>query len=190
MGDNIGTDGLLTMRGKVGCDGLLDLIKYLQLHRDISKETMIEIGAYKGESTVIFAQYFKKVITIDPFINDYDDKDETCKVGNFELVQSIFNKNIKQYSNIQHIKATSDTAINDLLQTTDVSFIYVDGCHTYDQVKKDLQNYSPLVIKNGFIGGHDYYEQHWPGVRKAVHEIVGIPDCHFIDSSWLKHKKQ
>ena len=185
---DIDKDGLIIMRNETGYDGLLALIQYLQSCRDISQDTMVEIGAYKGESTVIFAQYFKKVIIIEPFIENYDEKDITCKVGKFDLVYSAFQENIKDYSNIWHIQDTSDEAIFDLINEPNISFVYVDGCHMYDQVVKDLENYIPLIVEKGFIGGHDYFEEHWPGVRRAIHLIVGIPDCCFVDSSWLKRK--
>ena len=34
---------------------------------------MIEIGAYKGESTTVFCKHFKKVIVIDAWQTGYDD---------------------------------------------------------------------------------------------------------------------
>jgi hypothetical protein len=64
-------------------------------------------------------------------------------------------------------------------------FVYIDGLHTYEQVKKDIENYKQLIRPNGFIGGHDYHPQGWPGVVKAVEETVGV-DKVFPDGSWIK----
>lgn len=178
---------LLVCRGKLGIDGLNDLMRYISFSRDISKDTVIEIGAYKGESAVLFAQRFKKVITIDPFVENYDEKDITCKIGQFDLVYSIFSETIKPYSNIHFIHKTSDDAVKELLKEPNISLVYIDGEHTYEQVTKDLINYIPLITPNGFIGGHDYFENHWLGVKQAINEIVGTPDCRFVDSSWLKN---
>jgi cephalosporin hydroxylase len=36
-----------------------------------------------------------------------------------------------------------------------VDFLFIDGNHTYDGVKVDFQNYSPLVAKGGIVVFHD-----------------------------------
>jgi hypothetical protein len=68
-------------------------------------------------------------------------------------------------------------------------FVYIDGLHTYDGVKTDIQNYLPLVKKGGVIGGHDYTLQHKHliGVYDAVNEMFGKPDKVFGDNSWIKY---
>ena len=52
---------------------------------------------------------------------------------------------------------------------------------TYEDVKKDLELYLPKT--NHLIGGHDYQKE-WPGVIKAVEEIIGKPHKTYIDESW------
>ena len=64
-------------------------------------------------------------------------------------------------------------------------FIYIDGLHTYEQIKKDISNYLPLLKPNCLIGGHDYHDV-WNGVIMGVHESLGIPDMTFKDTSWIK----
>jgi hypothetical protein len=86
-------------------------------------------------------------------------------------------------SNVSHIKKTSDDAIFDLNEKID--FIYIDGMHTYDQIKKDITNYLPLLNSSGFISGHDYHPV-WEGIVKGVEELLGVPDNVFSDTSWIK----
>jgi hypothetical protein len=64
-------------------------------------------------------------------------------------------------------------------------FVYIDGMHTYDQVKKDIKNYLPFLREGGFIGGHDYADNK-EQVVKAVNEVIGQPDAVFQDTSWIK----
>jgi predicted O-methyltransferase YrrM len=52
--------------------GLLDLINYISTITNTKDLTIIEIGSYIGESTMVFGDNFKNVISIDPFI-EYDD---------------------------------------------------------------------------------------------------------------------
>ena len=37
-----------------------------------AKDKAVEIGAYAGEGTVILANHFKEVTSVDPWINGYD----------------------------------------------------------------------------------------------------------------------
>jgi predicted O-methyltransferase YrrM len=174
------------MRDELYSNGLISLIEHINTIQPTNEMTMVEIGAYVGESTTLFAKKFKKVITIDPFINDYDPNDITCQYMELELVYERFLENIKPFENISHIRQTSDEAIFQLMK--EVDFVYIDGLHTYDQVKKDIANYKPLIISNGFIGGHDYH-QVWQGVVNAINECLGTPDKTFVDTSWIKQLK-
>jgi predicted O-methyltransferase YrrM len=172
------------MRDATSTEGLLDLIKELG---DNSDKTMIEIGSFVGESTIMFAQSFKKVIAIDPFMEGYDEKDPTSYLFEFDNVYQTYLDRTTIYPNIQTIIETSDNAVKELDGET-YDFIYLDGLHTYEGVKTDIQNYLPLVKKGGIIGGHDYTNQisHLVGVYQAVNEMFGQPDKVFKDNSWIK----
>lgn len=169
-------------------NGLSDMIDYIQKDFDTKKYTLLEIGAYAGESTVYFANFFHTVITIDPFISDYDKNDPTCKYMKLENVYDLFLKNIDQHSNIIHIKDTSDRAIDYINKYTTnlppILVVYIDGLHTFDQVLKDIFNYKTLIAKNGYLCGHDYHPKAWPGVCDAINSYQK-PDCVFTDTSWL-----
>jgi predicted O-methyltransferase YrrM len=175
---------LYIMRDSRYQQGLKDLIKYVNNFSDTKEMTMIEIGSYAGESTEIFAKNFKQVIAIDPFENDYDSNDVTCNYMDLTDVYYKFISVIENYENVIHIRKTSDDAIEDL-KNTKVDLVYIDGLHTYEQVKKDIENYKNLLEEDGFICGHDYHEV-WEGVVKAIDESLGKPDNKFSDTSWIK----
>jgi predicted O-methyltransferase YrrM len=176
-------DTLYVMRDENYIKGLLDLIEYLKSFGDTKEMRMVEIGSYAGESTTIFANHFKEVIAIDPFLNDYDPNDITCYHKDFNDVHKIFLKNTEKFNNIKLIKMTSDDAINQLLDEK-FDFVYIDGIHTYEQVNKDIKNYKQIINRGGFIGGHDYHPV-WEGVVRSIHENLGHPDKTFQDTSWL-----
>jgi hypothetical protein len=176
-------DKLYLMRDEKYSKGLFDLIEYINLFGDTTKMRMVEIGSYAGESTQIFAKHFKEVITIDPFINDYDINDVTCYHMDLNKVYEVFILNTKPFNNIRLIRKTSDDAINDLINEN-FDFIYIDGIHTYNQVNKDIDNYRPLIKKGGFIGGHDYHPV-WSGVVQSIDEKLGKPNKLFQDTSWI-----
>lgn len=176
---------IIEMRSEYFTDGLIDLIIYINSFSTTKNMEMIEIGCYSGESTVIFSDYFKNVITIDPLEANYDTKDSASQ-SDYRFVYEIFQQRTRTRNNIQLMKNKSDDAYN-ILKSMDkkVDFVYIDGMHTYEQVKKDIQNYKNLINESGFIGGHDYNDG-WKEVKSAVNETLINVDKIFKDTSWIK----
>lgn len=52
----------------------------------------------------------------------------------------------------------------------EVDFVFIDGSHTYESVKQDIQLWSEMTHEHSVIAGHDFT---WPGVGKAVTEMFG-----------------
>mgnify|MGYP001341381289 FL=1 len=50
-------------------------------------------------------------------------------------------------------------------------FIFIDGGHEYDVVKKDFHNYSRALTKDGVIAFHDIKSNVVPGVPKFWNEL-------------------
>jgi predicted O-methyltransferase YrrM len=179
-------DRLYPMRDTQYTQGLIDLIEYVNSISPTKEMRMIEIGSYAGESTELFSQHFRHVISIDPFINDYDPNDLTCSYMDLDKVYNVFIERISPLSNVSHIRKTSDDAIENLKDIKgEIDFIYIDGMHTYEQIKKDINNYLPLLPNRGIISGHDYHPV-WEGIVNGVNEILGTPDATFSDTSWIK----
>jgi len=72
--------------------------------------------------------------------------------------------------------------IEGILRNNRVDFLFIDGDHSYEGVKKDFEMYSPLVRKGGIIAFHDiipdYYTKYgiktysWSGeVHKFWNEV-------------------
>jgi len=192
-------DRFYVMRDQNLISGLMDLITHIAWKGDTKEMHMIEIGSYTGDSTLLFAQYFRSVLAIDPFMEDYDLNDDTCNYAPLKEVYYEFIRRTKDVENIHLIRKTSDEAVEAIKRAAKsidprnleeenlkaFDFIYIDGMHTYDQVKLDVINYLPFIKKGGFIGGHDYAPLHQQ-VIDAVNETIGIPDAMFKDTSWIK----
>ncbi|MBL8084211.1 MAG: class I SAM-dependent methyltransferase [Candidatus Obscuribacter sp.] len=50
--------------------------------------------------------------------------------------------------------------------------IFIDGDHSYEGVKRDIENYSPMLSEFGVFAMHDIAAD-WTGVPKAWRELVG-----------------
>jgi predicted O-methyltransferase YrrM len=171
------------MRAPFYADGLIDMINWINTIRPTSEMRIIEIGSYVGESTVIFADRFKEVISVDPYINDYDLADAACSFASFDKVYEQFIKNTLSIPNIKSIKETSQNAFS-ILKEQEWDMVYIDGLHTFQGVSFDIKNYKTIIKPGGFICGHDYG---WDGVRNAIIQLLDDKvDATFKDASWIK----
>ncbi len=76
--------------------------------------------------------------------------------------------------------------LRSVLSKRDVDFLFIDGDHTYEGVKRDFQNYAPFVRKGGLIAFHDicqhppeqecHVDEFWNGIKK------GRPHQEFIEN--------
>lgn len=171
--------------------GLSELIVDLQellSHNKFKGSTMIEIGSYMGESTMLFAssKLFNKIYAIDPLKgNEVFNETSECS---WDEVLNQFNINTRFFDNIELIEEYSQYTVSKF-EDKSIDFIYIDANHTYESVKNDLQLYLPKLKSNCVIAGHDYCDIKWPGVIKAVNEILGKPNKVYQDSSWVYVKK-
>ena len=71
-----------------------------------------------------------------------------------------------------------------------IDFVFIDGLHTYDGVKSDIEKYFPLIKEGGLLSGHDY-SQSFPGVVRAVDEFVNQSGLELAveNSVWTLTKK-
>lgn len=160
--------------------GIISCSNYIKNNTCVNN--MVEIGAFQGESTTLFAHYVKpnKLYAIDPHVNGYDKNDESS-FANFENVVHNFLTRIKPFSCIEYIKDFSYNVVNKF-EDNSLDFVYIDGDHSYEGVKKDILSYLPKIKNGGYIGGHDLGRG---DVTKAIIEFLGHPTISFEDSSWL-----
>jgi hypothetical protein len=149
--------------------------------------TIVELGSYMGESSLIFSEEFPnaKITCIDSWEGGFDNMD-TCSSHNYSDVEEQFDYRMESSQNITKIKGLSTSV------KLECDVVYIDACHKYECVKEDIQHWLPLVGK--VISGHDYYldpefiktHPHIKGVKLAIDEILGTPDMVFNDGSWFK----
>ena len=165
--------------------GFIELLTVLSNKLDKTDYTMIEIGSYMGESTMMFAStgLFSTIYSIDP-LEGYEEFNEMHNYS-WEFVRDEFTKNTKYFDSIVHLQDFSYNVI-DKFENDSIDFIYIDGSHGVEDVKRDLNLYLPKLKSGGILAGHDYNENAWPDLIKVVNEIVGKPDILFSDTSWFK----
>jgi predicted O-methyltransferase YrrM len=129
------------------------LIKYAS-----GKKTAVEIGVYEGVNTVTLAGVLCNdgiLYGIDPFFPG--------RLG-ISYQKQITVLNIRR-NNLQHkiklIEKTSDAAADDI--PAGIDFIFVDGDHSLEGIRKDWDIYSNKLATGGIIALHDSGVFFYPG---------------------------
>ncbi len=152
------------------CYGLADMM------REISKPewVMVEIGSFAGVSSMLFAEFCKEVICVDPFI-EYSElnAEKLCKA------ETMFDINTNSYSGIAKVRAFSLDAVTVFPDNT-LDMGYIDGSHNPVDVEADLRAWMPKIKKGGWLCGHDINID----VRLAVEKVIGKDYKTYKDTSW------
>lgn len=166
----------------------LELIKFCEDVKSLIGETptIVELGSYFGESSLIFSKCFPqaKIICIDSWEGGFDDNDSASH-ANYKDVENQFDLRMSLTKNITKLKGYSTD------YKIECDLVYIDACHKYECVYADINHWLPLTKK--IISGHDYntdefikIHPHIEGVKRAVNDTIGHPDKLYGDGSWFK----
>ena len=150
--------------------------------------TGVEIGVYRGDNAVYIMNTLniKKLYLVDPYL-EYDGYKNSP--GWEKRVQNDFNNFYKIAAakmapfkrNAEFIRKKSEDAVTDIHDELD--FVYIDGNHDYEFVKKDIELYYPLIKQGGVISGDNLG---MPGVQRAVIEFVEKQDLEIHGAGWAQ----
>ena len=98
--------------------------------------------------------YYKYIIRLDPY-----------------SVDSILRLLKKFQKNVNIIKGNSNKVLKEI-NVDKFDYVFLDGGHKYDTVKKDLENLTQIVNNNGTILCDDYDLSYASGVKKAIEDFV------------------
>ena len=143
-----------------------------QLYKEVMKlpenSLIIEIGAYVGRSTHVLCTTAKlrnsKVISIDPFLPAFDGWHNSDPKSAF--MENVFTK----FDNIKLIEGYSNEVKEQV--PNDIDFIFIDGDHSYEGVKQDIENYLPKLKPGATVAFHDYRGSSFHGLQQAVDELT------------------
>lgn len=129
------------------------------------KGPLVEIGCLHGRSTAILLQAAKifgaKVTSVDPFLPTPNTMFSS---------QAFWRSNLNEVGLVpqQIYELMSEDAAP--LYKDEIGMLFVDGGHTYEDVKTDIAFWAPKVKLNGIIAFHDMFHYAIPGVARAIVE--------------------
>jgi predicted O-methyltransferase YrrM len=129
---------------------LLNTLQKRNIHR------MLEIGTAQGGTLFLFSQALSPDATIISL-----DLPQGMFGGGYESFKIPFYMNFAEKNQHMHLlrddshSPLSLSKVKSILRGQKLDFLFIDGDHTYDGVKRDYRIYAPLVCKGGLIAFHD-----------------------------------
>lgn len=138
-----------------------------------SRGAVVEIGSWKGKSTIWLANGVRDgkgdaVYAIDPHTGapEHHEIFKTKDIWTFEE----FKKNIKTAGVEKFVHAIVDRSENAARDwKKPVAFLWIDGAHAYEAAKLDFDSWFPHLIEGGVIAYHD---STFDDVQRVVKEKI------------------
>ena len=142
--------------------------------------TIIEIGAFCGRSPRALADHCPgPVYAVDPW-NGYvnDDGSQARWIleqgpTTWPAIFDMFQTNLADHLETGRVVAVRSPSHTAVFAPASADLVFVDGDHRYEACRLDIERYRPIVAPGGLLAGHDYARRDWPGVARAVDELVG-----------------
>jgi len=172
-----------------------DIAEYRRIVEDIPEEgTIGELGCAWGRSICSVADIIKrknlKVHIVDCFVGTPGE----ASYG--EKFRKEFEDNIKRFDIFDRV-IIHEGYTNDIVKEVDdktFDLLFIDADHSYESVKRDIEDWLPKMKDHATISGHDYcngfgvskaVNEKWSNIR--VHDIqFGIPGGVAQGSVWSK----
>jgi len=143
---------------------------YLLAKQSSGKGAIVEIGSYKGKSTVCLALGTKKASREKVYTVDWH-KGWKNAVGGGTLPD--FKQNMKKHGVFKYVipmvMKSEEAARIWAKKKNPIMLLWIDGSHDYKDVRKDFLLWSQYIVEGGVIAFHDTF---WNGPYKVVNEYI------------------
>ena len=163
-----------------------------------AKGAILEIGSFKGKSTVVLAKAAKhaggahtELWACDPFTSPTTTCPDLAEASSFPA----FERNLRSANVTDDVKVFQD--FSDQLAVTwntPLRLLWIDGDHTFEGAKKDFENFSPWLVDGAIVAFHDTLHSHDGPCRVFAHDILLSPHygaCGFCGSiAWARYSQK
>lgn len=127
-----------------------EILRLLEILKEKKPKVILEIGTDRGGSLFLFSRIAPTDAHIISVSFGY------CPRWRKSLFRSFISENQK-FNFIEGDSHSEETLekVKKVLDGKKIDFLFIDGDHRYEGVKKDFEIYSQLVSDDGIIGFHD-----------------------------------
>ena len=166
---------------------------FLAAARPTGEGEVLEIGSYKGRSTVALARGAlyagqERVVGCDPFTSPAS----TDLVVGRETYEA-FSAALERHGLTDHVEVHQQCS-GELAASwaRPIRLLWIDGDHTYEGVKRDVEGFFPYLVKGAVVAFHDIGRQRFPGATRCFIEDVVLSDgfgaCGVTDyTAWAQY---
>jgi len=142
----------------------------------------VEVGCLKAGFSIKLIRSMGddgKLMLVDPWLAYERHSDSTAQsfyeaaMDNLEKTGCKGNAIINRRSSLDAVKEIKDGSLD---------FVYIDGCHDFNNAVMDIVSWAPKVKSGGIVSGHDYYHGPDFGVIQAVDAYTR---CNHIDEWYI-----
>ena len=163
-------------------------ISFDEVVADIRPNVVIDVGVWKGGSTIYLAELLRAngvagmVISVDTFLGSLEHWNRNSELFNTvyrrngmpllydQFLSNIVRRGVTDY--VVPLPQTSTTAALLLRQLgIQAGLIHIDASHEYDDVLKDSRLYWDILTPGGYLIGDDYHH-YWPEVIRAADDFA------------------
>jgi predicted O-methyltransferase YrrM len=147
--------------------------------------TVVEIGSWKGRSTVALAMGLRsrghgKVYAIDPHTGSREHIDAYGAVDTFgDFLQNIRNAGVADF--VEAIRSPSHDA-RVQFEPNSVNVLFIDGSHEYRDVLQDIDDWASRLTDPAVVAFNDPL---YPGVYQALRETVLKKNSPYRDARYV-----
>lgn len=139
----------------------------------------LEIGSFKGRSTICIARVCRQyglgnVVAVDPHTSPaVTDPDLQGLASSFED----FEGNLREAGVIDAVEVRRNFS-NEVGRTwtKPIRFLWIDGDHTYEGAKADVDIFRRFLVPGAVLAMHDVLGTHYGSLRAFVEEVLDSPE--------------
>jgi predicted O-methyltransferase YrrM len=161
----------MSVQRAVKTDGWMEVSQLIWLNERAKGKKVVEVGSYKGRSTLALAEYAEFVIAVDNWEGPRECylPEETRRTCYQEFINNLGDY-IKTGRVIPLKINCKDLTVEMLPKEPLFDMVFIDGGHDYEAVSGDIKFWRPFIRKGGLLCGHDYV--YISGVNQAVKELL------------------
>lgn len=191
--------------------GFYDKIRLAQEHSEIKDlcervkshkpRIIAEIGTWNGGTFYVWTRtnpQAEKIISIDLPDGDYGGGYDEKRIKFFTEFASDRKNTLLSFIRGDSKSMSTIEMLKSVIGNSKIDFLYIDGDHTYEGIKKDFEIYSEFMSPDGIVGFHDIntykigygVNQYWNEIKQNFkHEEFIKPGTRVMGNGLLYLKK-